>query len=227
MKILIGKSLEAIWRKHKHAFVQYYIKEGAEKILHTKDLVYRFHDKQGKAYFGFPESLPLPLERWGKARDFLQWMSVGVSVEEFNNLITLAEKNWLSYIKTGKNAAKVGYIFEELRTRSSMVLHTELLYNYVAVLLVREDESAIHFNAEVHNEKVAQLKREMENGNSNFFFALPELNKLNKLLNFSYDDWQTYWTESEVKQQLLKKVMQTILSESEQQSVPTTSHVGL
>ena len=210
---LFKKDIKKIWLKYKKELTELYLEEINGKRLKNSDLEFRFTDKNGKSYFGFPDSLPLPLERWGKARDFLHWMNVGISPDEFKQLIEVAEKNWVSYIKTGKNASKVGYIFEELKNRSEMTIHTELLYNYLAVQLVREDEEPTQFNNELHMEKVKQFKEETANGNHYFFFQQPELKKLQELWNFSQKEWERYWLESEMKQNILKQTMQTILSE--------------
>lgn len=212
MKLLIGKDLKDIWEKNKKDFIQMFTDEVSQKRLNKKELEFRFLDSNGKSYFGFPDSLPLPLERWGKSRDFLMWMSNGMSSKEFIELIEVAEKNWLNYIKTGKNASKVGYIFEELKNRGRMVIHTELLYNFLAVQLIREDEDAESFNAEIHNEKVEQFKKETANGNHYFFFQQPELKKLHEFWNFNQEEWEKYWNESLIVQQTQVKILQTILS---------------
>lgn len=212
MKLLIGKDLKDIWEKNKKDFIQMFTDEVSQKRLNKKELEFRFLDSNGKSYFGFPDSLPLPLERWGKSRDFLMWMSNGMSSKEFIELIEVAEKNWLNYIKTGKNASKVGYIFEELKNRGRMVIHTELLYNFLAVQLIRDDEDAESFNAEIHNEKVEQFKKETANGNHYFFFQQPELKKLHEFWNFNQEEWEKYWNESLIVQQTQVKILQTILS---------------
>jgi len=218
MKVIISKDVKSIWEKHKKEFMQFFIEEANQKRIKNSDLEYRFHDQDGKVYFGYPDSLPLPLERWGKARDFLHWMNNGLSPAEFKEMISVAEKNWISYIKTGKNASKVGYIFEELKSRGDMTIHTELLYNYLAVQVVREDEDPIKFNSEIHQQKVEQFKKETQSGNHYFFFQQPELKRLHELWNFSQSEWEKYWTESQIKQRVLKETLQTILSEQEYQN---------
>lgn len=215
MKVLIGKDLKSIWKKNKDSFLQYYIDESGEKKIEKTNLEYRFHDSNGKIYYGFPESLPLPLERWGKLKDFLFYMNIGYSLDEYNEVIDVAEKNWISYIKTGKNAAKVGYVFQELRNRSRMLIHTELLYNYLAVQLVREDEDVSLFDSVIHNEKVSQFKKECAGGKHYFFFQKPELKKLHELWNFTKEEWNQYWNESEIQQKVLKESLKTILSEQD------------
>ena len=223
MKIVYGKDLKEIWAKHKTDFVQFFIDESSNKRIKSENLEFRFNDSNGKIYYGFPDSLPLPIERWGKARDFLSWMAIGLSPEEFTELIEAAEKNWVSHLKTGKNAARVGYIFEELKTRRNNVLHTELLYNYLAIQLVREDEDPVVFNNEIHLEKVEQFKKETSKGNHYFFFQVPELKKLHELWNFNQEEWERYWIESTTKQKLLKKILQTILSEQDLKKEQTIS----
>lgn len=213
MKVLIGKDLKSIWENNKDSFLKYFIAESGEKKIEKTNLEYRFHDSNGKIYYGFPDSLPLPLERWGKLKDFLFYMNVGYSLDEYNQIIDLAEKNWISYVKSGKNAAKVGYILQELRNRSRLLIHTELLYNYLAVQLVREDEDVSIFDSVIHNEKVDQFKKECANGQHYFFFQKKELKKLHELWNFTQEEWNQYWEESEMQQKILKESLKIILSE--------------
>lgn len=215
MKVLIGKNEKDIWKKNKDKFLKFFIEESGEKRIEKANLEYRFHDSNGKIYYGFPESLPMPLERWGKMKDFLMYMNAGFSLTEYDEMIDLAEKNWVSFIKTGKNAAKVGYIFQELKNRSRMVIHTELLYNFLAVQLVREDESVEVFNSEIQNEKVEQFKKECVDGNHYFFFQKPELKKLHELWKFTREEWNEYWEESQAKQEILKRSLKNILSTQE------------
>ena len=212
MKVLVGKNEKDIWQKNKDLFTKYFIEETSTKRIDKKNLEYRFHDSDGKVYYGFPESLPLPLERWGKLKDFLMYMNIGLSGEEFKQLVDVAEQNWISYIKSGKNAAKVGYIFQELKNRNNVVMHTELLYNYLAVQLIREDEDVETFNNEIHMEKVTQFKKESANGKHYFFFQKPELKKLHEFWNFTQEEWNKFWTESEIQQKMLQESLNTILS---------------
>lgn len=215
MKVIVGKSERDIWEKNKDTFRKYFIEESQLKKTNRGDLEYRFHDSKGIAYYGFPESLPMPLERWGKMKDILMYMSIGISPDEFNEMIDIAEKNWISFIKTGKNAAKVGYIFQELKNRTKVILHTELLYNFLAIQLIREDEDIETFNNEIQMQKVMQFKTETENGKHYFFFQKPELKKLHEYWKFTEAEWNEYWIESETKQMILKESLKTILSVTE------------
>lgn len=212
MKVIVGKNERDIWEKNKEAFRKYFIEETQLKKTNRGDLEYRFHDSNGIAYYGFPDSFPLPIERWGKMKDFLMYMSAGISADEFTQMIDVAEKNWISYIKTGKNAAKVGYIFQELRNRTKIILHTELLYNFLAVQLIREDEEVEIFNNEIQMQKVEQFKKECSDGKHYFFFQKPELKKLHEFWKFTEAEWNKYWIESQTQQAILKESLKIILS---------------
>jgi len=96
-----------------------------------------------------------------------------------------------------------------------MVIHTDLLYNFLAVQWVREDEHPELFDATIHDEKVRQFKNETATGNSYFFFRQPELKRLNELWNFTENEWTQYWNESQQRQQFMQMALKTILSDIE------------
>jgi hypothetical protein len=76
-------------------------------------------------------------------------------------------------------------------------MHTELLYHFVAVQLVREDEPIQHFVEAIHVEKVEQFKKDTADQNTYFFFQVPELKMVNERLKFSPTEWDVSWKDSQ------------------------------
>src|SRR3990167_5295698 len=128
-------------------------------IPHSK-LELCFTDSCGCKYYKFPEAMTLPVERFGKLQEFMMWMSAGLTSTELDTLLDEADKALMSGLTTGKNASKIGFVLTQIRERKTMVIHTDLLYNFLAVQVIREDEQAEHFNNAIHLDKIEQFKKE-------------------------------------------------------------------
>lgn len=185
-------------------------------IPHSK-LELCFTDSKGKKYYKFPEDMSLPLERFGKLQEYMMWMSAGLTSNELDLLLDEADKALTEGLTQKKNASKIGFIISQIRDRKSMVIHTELLYNFMAVQTVREDEAAEVVNNAIHLDKVNQFKEETKNGKTYFFFHSLGLKKLNDLFNMSEAEWNKFWEESMELQRVLKEIP-SIISKGESAS---------
>lgn len=208
--MLIGKptekDLQKCWESNKDYFLKALAKD-QHKPFDRGEMEYRFLDMNGRKYYAFPKNLPAPIERTGKEMEFMMWMSAGLTSHELDRLLDAQDKALMGGLKTGKNAAKIGAIITEIRERKNMVLHTELLYNWLAAIWIREDENPLVYNNEIQLEKVAQFKKEVAESNSYFFFHQPELERLNYLWKLSESEWNQYWQESLLQQEVLKEKM--------------------
>lgn len=191
-----------------------------KKNVHAK-LEPCFTDSKGVKYYRFSENASLPIERFGKLQEYMMYMSAGVTASELDALLEEADKALTEGLTQKKNAAKIGFIISQIRERKNMVLHTELLYNFLAVQVIREDEQPEHFSNRIQMEKVERFKEETAKGNTyDFFFAIG-LKKLNDLYKMSEPEWTQYWEESLQRQAKLQKVLK--LLRSEEKSSTTSS----
>lgn len=181
-------------------------------IPHSK-LELCFTDTDGKKYYKFPESMSLPIERFGKLQEYMMWMSAGLTSVELDNLLDEADKALMDGLLQKKNAAKIGFIITQIRERKNMIIHTELLYNFLAVQVIREDEKPEYFNNAIHLKKIEQFKEETKNGKTYDFFLKIGLKKLNDLFNMSEEEWNQCWEESLEAQRILKEIRNKILNE--------------
>lgn len=182
--------------------------------IHPK-LEYCFTDSKGKKYYKFPESMSLPIERFGKLQEYMMWMSSGITSSELDLLLDHADKALTEGLLQKKNAAKIGFIINELRERKNMVIHTELLYNFLSVQVIREDEAPESFNNNIQMEKVEQFKEDTKNGKTYAFFLRIGLKKLNDLFSLSEEEWNKLWEESTHQQKVLKQMVTLFQSEKE------------
>lgn len=197
-------------------------KEVKTSIPHAK-LEYCHTDSLGDKYYKYPESMSLPIERFGKLQEYMMWMSSGITATELDSLLDEADKALTEGLTQKKNASKIGFILHEIRDRKNMVIHTELLYNFLAVQVIREDEDPEFFNNAIQMQKVERFKEETKNGKTYDFFLRIGLKKLNDLFSMSEQEWNRLWDESIQQQKALKEAIKIIQSEKESLSTVTPS----
>lgn len=186
---------------------------------------YSLVDLSGKKYYSFPESLALPLERLGKVEEYLQWITSGLTGDTVEMFCDEMDKLLSDGLKTGKNAAKIGLLLSEIRERKNMAIPVELMYNLLAVQIIREDENPEVFNNQIHLEKIIALK-ELNDQTGGFFFGLKELKKLQDLFNMSPEKWSEYWENSITQHRIKLEALMTVLhgrSSKESETTPTNS----
>ena len=209
-KKLTVTELEAIFEQNKSQFEDFFFKEKLRPTTH-KDLERCYVDMKGQVYYRVPKGIDFPIERYGKAKHFMMLMRAGLSDTEIEKIIASME-SLLPQITAGKNAAKFGYLIEEMRRRKDIVLHTELLYNFQAVHWIRQDEPVERYSNEIQMQKVDQFKLEVAERGAKFFFATEELKNILQKLNWSNAEWETFWHESLVEQRALDETLKIISS---------------
>jgi len=199
--------IKELWTKHRDEFLKLYAKEipQGDKLTMDKALV----DLGGKVYYRFTGSTTImPLERMGKMQDFLTMMSAGLDAKELESLIDIAN-NELALAFVGKKAdvSKIGVVLNQIKERQSMIVHDQLLWNFMAVQLVREDEPPTRFVQKIHDEKVEALQELYYHNGDYSFFHNPELRLLNDLLRCSQEEWEILLTNSIRERDRLKKML--------------------
>lgn len=183
------------------------------KPLSIKDLDFAFIGIDGKKYYHFNNHNLLPLERFAVKKTLLAWMALSLDVIEFDQLIEAGKLSLNEGLKTGKSAARIGFILTQLEERRKMVVHTDLIYQFMAVHYVREDEQAESYSDLIQMEKVEQFKKEVEVKGSGFFLDKKELRNLYDMTDWSPSEWAAYWHESLIKQKALKITLDSMISE--------------
>lgn len=202
-KLIESLDAEELYRIRREDILKQVHIESTNIKFDRKQMEFRYTGLDGHTYFAFPDALGLPIERFGKMKYFLMWMSSGISPKEFTALLDKASQALSEGIKDPKNAAMIGMCIEEMRGRERLTLHTELLYNFLAVQWVRDDEDPLTYNNQIQLQKVDALKKETESGNTYFFFQQKEIKLLSTLFRMSEIEWQKYWKESLSSQEYL------------------------
>lgn len=187
-----------------------------------------FVDSLGFQYYKVSNSMDLPIERKGKINTYLTWINLGlgtflvkkkdgkeVEYTELGLILDAMEEALNKGVNNKPNAAMIGALIREIRERENLIIHTELLYNILAVQWIREDENPAVFDEEKHIEKIKQFKIEVSQSNSYFFFATTKLNELLPFLKITEQEWNEYWKLSLVKQQALHRFITNYLPKEE------------
>ena len=184
------------------------------KKLTAKDLDFGFKDTAGLSYYVINTQLGIGLEHYGKAMEFTMWMSAGVTAAELNTLLDVQEEV-IEKIVEGKKGqlAILGWVNREIRLRQQMVIHTELLYNFIACHYIREDEPMTEWIESIHNEKVEAFKKCVKERTAYEFFQLPVLRNTTAISSMSSEEFQEHWTGSIREQQNLHKKIEYLKSE--------------
>ena len=183
------------------------------KPTSVNNLEFAFIGLDGKKYYHFPNHLNLPIERFAVKRKLLSWMAFGLDTSEYDKLIDLADTALQSGLKTGKGAVDIGWVLKEMKYRREMTQHTELIYQFIALHYIREDEKADIFSNDIQMEKVAQFKKEVEEFGSAFFLTKNELSSIYNMTEMSEQEWTAFWHESLIKQEALKMQIKNLKRE--------------
>lgn len=199
--------LKQIWKDHREELLKLYAAEvpQGDKVSMEKALV----DLDGKVYYRFTgSSTIIPLERMGKMQDFLTMMSAGLDEKELTALIDVANGE-LALALAGKKAdvVKIGAVLSQIKERQQMILHDQLMWQFMAVQLVREDEPPARFVQKIHDEKIEALQLLYYQHPDYAFFQTPELRLLNELLRCSPQDWETLLVSSIRERDRLKRMI--------------------
>lgn len=201
--VVMNWLLSLIWSRFKRKFLALHHEDLCRESKYAMEWAHT--DSKGRTYMRFTKG-DLPLERVGKMQDYMDLMSSGLSESELDELVTVAD-NELALAFAGKkaNMSKVGWVFTEIRDRRKMVLHGELLYNFLAVQYIRDDEPVNEFVEWIHREKVEQFKEDNKNSSTYFFFQVPELKLVNDFLKFTETEWNEHWQNCQRQQEQMKK----------------------
>jgi hypothetical protein len=195
---MIGKLLYKVFKRQflKHYFLEQSSKKGFEKM------VKRFVDSNGKIYYSPENDFDTPLERTKKIELCVQQLMAGLSESEQDKIDLAMEKA----LGEGKkpNIAMIGHLVIERKTRKAMVLHPDIMFDLAALKYIREDEDPSEISNTIHQEKIAQFKKDSVDGLYDFFYRaslaqyIPYLTKLES-------EWEGYWKESEIRIKALDK----------------------
>ena len=186
------------------------------KPVGFEQLELAFLDSDSKKFFKFSEKMALPLERWAHLNKYLALYERGLSGEAMDELLDAIEVAIEDGLKDPKkkSAARIGAIVHQMRWRKGMIVPPELIYNILAVQLVREDETIEAFDNDIQMQKVEQLKKEVAKYGCSFFLQFRELRKLYDFSTMSESEWEQYWTDCQLEQKAIQEAIKILSAKS-------------
>ncbi len=186
-------------------FLKYYLSQQNKPVTH-KDLDYAFTDANGKRYYEFTMNQAIPMDRLNQLKIYMGYMELRITPENQDDIIDKV----LGYVEAGlteeQNAVRASALLLELKDRKDKIRPAELIYNYLAVLYIREDEDPMVIDNDIHLDKVNMFMDQCGKKDG-FFFHLKELTRLFNSLTMSQEDWQAYLDESLLQgQKLMEKI---------------------
>lgn len=211
-------NIKNLFKRHK--------KNGTE--LKANQLEMTFTDMEGINYYRFPDFMAFPLERHARRAQITQWMASGLTNDELEKLIGIAETE-LENLVAGKKGSlsKVGAVLNQIKMRKELVLHHELVYQYIAVHYIRDDENPYQVDDMVMDAKIESFKRMVAGGRLLDFFQLKELNRINETIGLSSDEFQELWNASIVEQKILLQKIKFLISKLKSEIATKTTTAAL
>ena len=157
---------------------------------------------EGHTYYRFPKETNLPLERFSMALGLMERISSGLSGGEMEQILEGMERSLAAGLSNPKNAAVVAAYIHIIRERQSNVIHRDLLLNFAAVWVVRDDEDPAMVNPDIHSAKLEVFEAMCREASHDFFSRL-DITPLLPLLTMSAGDLQTLWEYNIVQQRNL------------------------
>lgn len=183
--------------------------------LTLSDLEFGFKDLDGNTYRRFPPTVKFPLERHSKRADIVQWMSAGLTNTELKKLIGIAETNLESLVLGKKGSlVTVGAVLHQIKTRETLVIHHELMYQFIAVHYVIEGENLFTVEDHIMDKKIEAFKKMVAGGLLLDFFHLPELKNICNTIGLSQEEFLESWTESVTQMRLMNQKIKYLTSAS-------------
>jgi len=161
-------------------FYKGFLKYQKATIKAKEGLSYAFTDLSGKNYYTWPDRGELPVVRFERLMDLMQFWEAKIApetlVELADGIITAAETAVTGADAKTKSKALANVIVfaNELKLRKEQGIPSIIFHEISALFSIREDENAAIIDQDIHEEKLAALLRETSHGRD-FFFRLPHL----------------------------------------------------
>lgn len=155
-----------------------YLLSQQNKPQKVADLKFAFVDSDGMRYYEWQTLSDIPQCRHLELSQMIGYSDARISPESLNVLCDEVDKRLHSIIaeksedKRRKSFAQSFALINEIRDRSSFSVPKDIMIRIAAIIICREDEDPEKFNLDIQNEKAAQFKKELNNGNAFFLKSL-------------------------------------------------------
>lgn len=168
--------------------IQDYVFKHQSKSYHD-NMKLAFIDSLNRKYFYFPDLKQLPLPLLEKLNELQEQMACKVPGRDLDAWLKAVED-----VVNGNDTNKItqlGYWFEVLRARRTILFDPTILMEIAALLYIREDETPGTYNETIHKEKTALLWADSKNGGALYdFFQQAGLSRYIPSQSITAENWQ-------------------------------------
>jgi len=182
-----------------------------------ENLYHEFTDDQGRKYYVFAPGT-IPFVRYQQQKEFLRWVEIGQSEDEYRKLNDYGSQALTMGVNGLTTIAKV---FQEQEFRIN-VIRPQLIYQLMAVTIVREDEDPLAYSREIQDEKAKLIEEDMSSLSMSdpdkgmeFFFALKPLMPLFLKSPHTREHWQNIlrsWEQEENRRKSTNQALESNVS---------------
>ncbi len=169
---------------------------------------------EGHRFYVFDSLFEMPLERLGRAQDFVMQLQRMVSDQELTRFLDSMESALFESTNAEKlkSISRIGFLIGEMKERKKILIHPEIMMELASCMLVREDQDPADWNDEFEQKKVEMFRRNYKGKGLYDFFVLGGLNQFFPNFSSFEKDWETYWEMAQARLKVLNKTVESFPS---------------
>lgn len=166
---------------------------------------------EGHRFYTYENLFDMPIERLGRAQDFVLQLQRMVSDDELNAFIESMEKALFESTNADKikGLSKIGFLLGEIKERKKILIHPEIMMELVGTMLIREDQDPGDWNDEFEQKKVEMFRKNYKGKGLYDFFVSGGLKLFFPNLDSFETDWEDYLKMSQARLKHLNEIMES------------------
>ena len=204
---------------HKHHKAQYasILYEDVKRPKDFPNMEHCFVDSNGVNYYTWPDKGQIPMGRNADAESLAVQIMLCISKHGWGEFVTKMEKDLYRQVDglPSPYYGGLAVLLKEMDQRAKLAMHPQLMWELVATLYIREDESPYHISDILLSQKVEQFKKDAGAGIHDFF-AKGYIQKYLPYLNMPEKEWTQHWQTAEWKLKAMGKLLKISTKELEQ-----------
>lgn len=166
---------------------------------------------EGHRYYVYESLFEMPVERLGRAQDFVLQLQRMVSESELDKFLEAMESALFESTSGEKlkGLSKIGFLIGEMKERKKLLLHPEIMMELSGCMLIREDQDPGVWDAEFEQKKIEIFRKNYKGKGLYDFFVLGGLNQFFPNFSSFGKDWETYWEMAQARLKALNKTVES------------------
>lgn len=181
---------------------------------------------EGHRYYVYESLFEMPVERLGRAQDFVLQLQRMVSDVELDKFIESMESALFESTSGDKlkGLSRIGFLIGEIKERKKLLLHPEIMMELSGCMLIREDQDPGDWDAEFEQKKIETFRKNYKGKGLYDFFVSGGLKLFFPNLDSFETDWEDYLKMSQARLKHLNEITESYRSAGS--STTKTSNSG-